>query len=200
MNQTEYAKHRGVVKSAVSNWKKSGLLVFREGKVDVAATDKVLSHAIDPGRGRPTNAEPASSTDQQAAPDTTTSEPPASNPPPPSLAGGSENQVQDENGQLKLNFNVERARELYEKRVGQAMKNAAMAGDMVPLAAYLAKLEGAVGGFCDNLAAELRGMADRLANEDDPRAIRTLLEDTLHDARQDYADRYGLTDDEADTE
>ena len=39
-----FAKHRGVSKTAVTKWKKRGLLVFMpDGKVDVAASDARLT-------------------------------------------------------------------------------------------------------------------------------------------------------------
>jgi hypothetical protein len=61
MTQTAFAKHRGVRKSAVSNWKAKGLLVMApgpEGKdlVDVDATEVKLDTEIDTTRGRPISA------------------------------------------------------------------------------------------------------------------------------------------------
>lgn len=66
MTQAEYARHRGVRASAVSNWKASGFLVFAEDpdrpnamKVDVVRTDARLNARLDPMRGRPSTGAPA---------------------------------------------------------------------------------------------------------------------------------------------
>lgn len=42
MSQGEYARHRGVSRQYISRLAKAGILVMRQGKVDVAATDTVL--------------------------------------------------------------------------------------------------------------------------------------------------------------
>lgn len=65
MTKAEYARHRGVKPSAVSNWVKAGHIVFCEDPVrpdrmvvDVARTDARLNSRIDPTRGRPTTGIP----------------------------------------------------------------------------------------------------------------------------------------------
>lgn len=57
MTQAEFAALKGVGRSAVSNWKRQGHLVFEGGKVDVARTNRRLAERVDPTRGRPTTAQ-----------------------------------------------------------------------------------------------------------------------------------------------
>ncbi|MBM3927382.1 MAG: hypothetical protein FJ335_02840, partial [Sphingomonadales bacterium] len=65
MTKGAYAVHRGVGKSAVSNWSRKGLLVLGECPtsgavmVDVGRTDARINSRVDPTRGRPTNGQPA---------------------------------------------------------------------------------------------------------------------------------------------
>ena len=42
MSQAEYARHRGTSRQYIGKLGKGGVLVMRNGKVDVAATDAVL--------------------------------------------------------------------------------------------------------------------------------------------------------------
>lgn len=61
MTQKDYAARHGVGAPAVSNWRKSGLLVFGSDPatarlVDVAASDAKVAAHRDPLRGRPTKA------------------------------------------------------------------------------------------------------------------------------------------------
>ncbi|WP_430635034.1 hypothetical protein [Sphingomonas hankookensis] len=64
LTKGEFALHRGVGKSAVSNWSKKGLLVMGECpetgaiKVDVERTDARINARVDPMRGRPTGGLP----------------------------------------------------------------------------------------------------------------------------------------------
>ncbi|MEG8021810.1 hypothetical protein [Sphingomonas aerolata] len=59
MTKGEFAVHRGVGKSAVSNWAKKDLLVMGECptsgaiKVDVERTEARINARVDPMRGRP---------------------------------------------------------------------------------------------------------------------------------------------------
>lgn len=67
MTKGEFASHRGVGKSAVSNWSKKGLLVMGECsvsgalKVDVERTDARINARVDPMRGRPAGGLPQAS-------------------------------------------------------------------------------------------------------------------------------------------
>lgn len=65
MTKAEYARHRGVQPSAVSNWVRAGHIVFVEDPdrptkmlVDVTRTDARLNTRIDATRGRPTTGVP----------------------------------------------------------------------------------------------------------------------------------------------
>ncbi len=67
MTKGQFAVHRGVGKSAVSNWAKKGLLVMGECPsttavmVDVERTEARINSRVDPMRGRPTASLPAPS-------------------------------------------------------------------------------------------------------------------------------------------
>lgn len=175
MSKAAYARHRGVGKSAVSNWVTREQIVIVDGKVDVKASDALLDASVDPGRGRPTTApapRPASKRSAKPAakaPDTA----------PNAVA-------------------AERAQALQEQRIGQALKNAQLAGSLVPVAAYEAKMQTLITGFCERMGAEFRSLAERLALASDPRVIRTLLDETMHTVRSDFAARIGT--EEADEE
>ncbi|WP_242095430.1 hypothetical protein [Sphingomonas sp. CROZ-RG-20F-R02-07] len=64
MTKGDFARHRGVGKSAVSNWAKKGLLVMGECPtsgaimVDVERTQARINSRVDPMRGRPTGGLP----------------------------------------------------------------------------------------------------------------------------------------------
>lgn len=65
MSQAEYARHRRVSRSYISRLAKAGVLVMRQGKVDVAASDAVLDD-------RPEKiSESVTSTPVEAGPQTT---------------------------------------------------------------------------------------------------------------------------------
>lgn len=166
MSKAAYAKHRGVGKSAVSNWVKRGQIVLTDsGAVDVTASDALLDREVDPGRGRPATA-PAAERVKPAEPPTVEQSAPA-----------------DDLASI-------RARDLREKAIGQALKNAQLAGELVPVAAYEAKLQTMITGLCERMQAELRGMAERLALEGDQRVVRALLDDAVHAVRSDAAQRH----------
>jgi len=57
ISQTEYARHRGKSRQYISRLAKAGVLVMRNGKVDVATSDAVLDDrpvAIEPTETVPT--------------------------------------------------------------------------------------------------------------------------------------------------
>lgn len=166
MSKAAYAKHRGVGKSAVSNWvKRDQIVLTRDGQVDVAASDEKLGRQVDPVRGRPGTADgPA---------------------PKPASAGADD-------------LHAIRARDLREKSIGQALKNAQLAGELVPVKAYEAKLQTLVTGFRERMQSELRAMAERLALEGDQRTIRSLLDDAVHAVCSDMAQRAGADSNEDD--
>lgn len=159
MTQVEYARHRNVGKSAVSNWKTRQQIVMDGRKVDVAKSDAMLGEMIDPMRGRP-----GTQPEKSAAP----APPLASEQPGDDLA-------------------TIRKQELTERARGQALKNAELARKLVPVAAFEAMLGSSISGFCDKLLSELRASAERIARETDPRQVRTMLDEMMHTARTDYA-------------
>jgi hypothetical protein len=155
MTQAEFAKRRGVGKSAVSNWKKAGLIVFAEGAdgkvfVDAERSEARLNARIDPMRGRPAQAVPAEA------------ELPIAEPVAP--AGGH-------------NVHSARAELTVEQLIGQRQKNAVAAGELVPLvemerrAAELGRL------VRERVGAELRNAAERLAATSDVRGVMAILDE-----------------------
>lgn len=168
MTQTQYARHRGVGKSAVSNWKADGLLVFVEGPggkpmVDVARTDARVNANIDPGRGRPSNAH------LEAA---------QSQPPPPSPAA----LANDELATVRTGLIV-------AQTVEKTLKNARTAGELV----LLADMESRAGDYGrlvrECFHAIVRDKSEQLAAERDPRAIVALLQTEVDVRLSDLARR-----------
>jgi len=52
MSQADFARHRGVARSTVTEYKQKGLLVMTDdGLVDVEKTEEKLSSTLDPSRG-----------------------------------------------------------------------------------------------------------------------------------------------------
>jgi len=158
MSQAEFAAHRGVKKSAVSNWKKDGLLIFAEApdgklKVDVARTEARLNAKLDPARGRPTTAQAAAA-----------SEP--SSPAPVSTPADS-------------GLSIVRTDLLRQQTVGKALDNAKRAGDLVALAEFerLAAENGRIAR--ERMIALVRNNAERLAAEREPRQIVAILTDEI---------------------
>ncbi len=147
MSQAEYAAYRGVRKSAVSNWKKAGLLIFAEDtqgklKVDVARSDARVNANIDPTRGRPTVAAAT-----------------AAAAPVPSGAG-------DTGEEAKVRSDLIR-----EQTISRRLANARDAKELVPFAE--AEALAAEGGRLarERMHALLRSHAERLAAERDPRQV-----------------------------
>lgn len=158
MTQAEYARHRGVGKPAVSNWKKAGLLVLAEDadgrpKVDVARTDMRINARVDPMRGRPATATAA------------TVEPALT------LAADT-----SDNGPTVAS---ERLELLREQRRGLALKNARDAGELVDRMENERVLSEGGRLLRERVTAELRGEAERIAVENDPRVVMRLLEDIV---------------------
>lgn len=158
MSQADFARHRGVSKPAVSNWKKQGLLAFAEGAdgrtyVDVARTDAKLNARLDPMRGRPTGGVPA-----PAAAD------PAQALPPGDAAAGP-------GADKPASLADERLLEVRERRFGSAMRNARDAGELAPVA-ELEQRANAIGRAArERVHAMFRDLAERFAAEKDSRTI-----------------------------
>lgn len=154
MLQSAFAAHRGVGKSAVSNWKKAGLLVFAEGedgkpKVDVERSDARINARIDPMRGRPQTGvapAPAGDADEAVVP----------------IASGK-------------SLGSARNELLAEQLIGQRLKNGAAAGDLVPRLEAERRLGELGRAIRERVHGLHRGLAERLAAERDPRTIDLLL-------------------------
>jgi len=172
MLQKDYAAYRGVGKSAVSMWKKRGQLVMRDGKVDVAASDKKLGEMVDPHQGRPTASDSLPNVGSTAEND--------------DLVDRAE---KDELSSAPTSgVASERALHLREQRVNTALKNGQLAGELVPLEAMLAKMESFATRYRERISSALRGSAERLAQEDNQRSVRAVLDKIVHDVSNDFAD------------
>lgn len=182
MTQAEYARHRGVGKPAVSNWKRDGLLVLAEDpangriKVDVERTDAKLNAKRDPMRGRPpTGAARVNEAGELA---------PAADPSPrspdgesPSPRGGEGNSLADE-----------RLEELRERRIGNALKNAQAARELVPLIEAERRVSEIGRVARERMHAWYRSIAERLAAEKDIRAVISLGEEGIDQVFNELAD------------
>lgn len=209
MTKAAYARHRGVGKSAVSNWVTRNQIVIVNGKVDVANSDAKLDATVDQATGRPKTGKqaaqkqvkPKQATSQRRAPRAATS---AKRTPKASPLKPDANASVADDTQRSLT--EERLGEIRERRIGNALKNAEAAGTLVPIDAIEARLQTLISGFCDRMQSELRARSEKLALETDKRAIRAALDDTVHHVRADFASRIesesdsnsGEEDDEAD--
>lgn len=158
MTQAEFAARRGVGKSAVSNWKKAGLLVFAEGEggklfVNAERSEARLEARIDPMRGRPASGEAV-----EAAP----------------VEGGDELPL---DAAKKRKLSDARAELVDEDLFSKRLSNAAKAGELVPLVEAERRLA-AIGRMAqERVAAEERNVAERLAATSDVRAVMAILEE-----------------------
>lgn len=177
MTQAEFARHRRVSKPAVSNWKKAGLLVLQEDeqgriKVNVQRTEARLNAKIDPMRGRPPVA---------AAADPLPALPlePAPGQPATGLSPSD------------ISLATERVEELRERRIGSALKNAQMAGDLVPLTEAERRVSEVGRAARERVHAWLRSVAERFAAERDVRAIMAIAEEGIDTVFAELADTAG---------
>lgn len=177
MTQVEFARHRGVGKSAVSNWKRDGLVVFAEGPggrqmVDVGRTDARLNAKIDPMRGRP-------STASGQAPDGEAPALPLEQQPLPSGAPSPP---------TERTLNAERIEQVREQRIGQAMKNAQLAGELVPLVEAQKRVAEVGRSARERMHAWFRSQAERLAAEKDVRQVMAIGESGIDQVFAELAD------------
>lgn len=163
MTQAEFARHRGVQKGSVTNWKKAGLLVLAEGPtgkpmVDVQRSDMKLNAKIDPMRGRPSTGHvPAVAA---AGPGDAPALPLEQTPAQPGDRGLAD----------------ERVEELRERRIGAALKNALLAGDLVPLVEAERRVSEVGRAARERMHAWVRTIAERFAAEKDVRQIMAIAE------------------------
>jgi len=168
MSKSEFAVHRGVGKSAVSNWAKASLLVMAEDpadptkvKIDVARTEARLNAKIDPARGRPTKGGVQPAGDLPPAP---TSAPAAGG----SLADVRTDLIRQQTEKLQL-------------------ENARRAGDLVPLEEYARRASEFGRVARERMLSVVRSQAEWLAANRDARAIVAQLEDEIERAFADLA-------------
>ena len=160
---SEYAAYRKVRPSAVSNWRKRGLIVMAEDatgrlKVNVERSDAKVNAVVDPTRGRPTAG-------QRLAVDTT------------QLTA----QALDQGGQFQQVADV-RVDLIKEQTIARRMKNAADAGALVPFEEFAARLGKFGRQARERMTSIIRSEAERLAAERDPRQIVALLESEIDKA------------------
>lgn len=155
MTQADYAKYRKVGRSAVSNWKRDGLLVFVEDpasgkpRIDVARTDARVNAAIDPHRGRPTSA--------QAGAAIAPADVPAPGPQPA-----------DDLANVRTDL-------IRAQTVEKNLKNARTAGELVLLSDFEARASDYGRLIRERLHAIAREKSEQLAAERDPRAVVSIL-------------------------
>jgi hypothetical protein len=154
MTKGEFASHRGVGKSAVSNWAKKDLLVMGECpetgaiKVDVERTDARINARVDPMRGRPTSGAPAPAV-------ATTKE------------GGDHTSLAREAAYVRTEV-------AKENLIGQRLKNAVGARELAPLI-ELERRASELGRVArERMHSMFRALSERLAAERDVRTIMAL--------------------------
>lgn len=190
LTQARFAAHRGVGRSAVTNWKNQNLIVFAEGEdgklyVDVARTDARLNAKLDPMRGRPAGGA-ATPTTAPAA------EEPAEAPALPLTGAGGD-------------LNSERREYLREQRFGQALKNADKARELVPVVEMERRAEELGRAARERVHSMFRGMAERLASMRDAREILVFGEEEIDRVFGELADEaeagaFAVSGDEADAD
>lgn len=188
MSQAEYAAYRGVGRSAVSNYKRDGLLVFVEGEggkllVDVTRTDAKLNAKLDPTRGRPTRAQIEGVEGAQAQPQALALPlAPAAQP------------VGDKLGEVRTDL-------LREQRIAARLKNAREAGQLVAFAEYERRSHEWGRLARERVLAAIQVQSEHLAAEREPRAIIALLTaevDRVFAGLADQLDAEDAGDDDAD--
>lgn len=175
MTQAQFARHRGVSKGSVTNWKNAKLLVMAEGPngralVDVVRTELKLNANIDPMRGRP------STGGQPPAADSLGGDAPAL----PLPDGGAPAQT--------TVINDERVLHLREQRTGQALKNAQLAAELVPLIEAERRVAEIGRAARERMHAWLRSNAERFAAEKDVRQIMAFGEAGIDEVFAELAD------------
>ncbi len=165
LTQVEYAEHRGVGRSAVSNWKRNKLLVFAEGPdglplVDRDRTDARLHANINPMRGR----RRAKEASEAVAP-----------------ALGSQVAPGPSIGDARSDL-------LREQVTRERLRNAKDAGELVPLAEYERRAAELGRQTRERVQSALANVAERLAVETDPRKLTLLMSDAVDRVFSEIAD------------
>ena len=183
MTKGEFAAHRGVGKSAVSNYAAKDWLVMAECptsgtmKVDVDRTEARLNAKLDPTRGRPKAADalPQGDLPLEAEAPRARAEP----------KGDSVAEVRSDLMRTQI--------------VGNALKNARAAGELVAVADY-ARRASELGRLArERMQSLTRSLSERLAVETDPRQIVAILSVEIDAAFSDLADQVdaGALDEDA---
>lgn len=170
MTKSEFARHRGVGKSAVSNWAKASLLVMAEDqadqsmKIDVARTEARLNAKIDPARGRPTKGQGEAQGDLPLASQ-------SSGPAP--VRGDSLADVRTD---------------LIRAQTAKALlDNARRAGELVPLEEYTRRAAEYGRVARERMLSIVRTQSEWLASARDPRTIVAHMEGEIERAYADLA-------------
>lgn len=176
MTQSQFARHRGVSKGSVTNWKNAGLLVLAEGPagkpmVDVTRTEARLNAKLDPMRGRPpTGGTPAPPGGGEA--------------PALPLGEGAAAPTSPKADSLA----DERLEELRERRIGSALKNARDAGQLVPLVEAERRVSEVGRAARERMHAWFRTVAERIAAEKDVRQVMAIGEAGIDEVFTELAD------------
>jgi len=170
MTKAEYARHRGVKPSAVSNWVKAGHIVFVEDPerptkmlIDVQRTDARLNSRIDPMRGRPTTGVP------RAAP----------------VASEPEETAPQIGGRTAAQIRMELAD---EQLVSVRQKNARDAGELAPKVELDRRATELGRVVRERTHAMFRAISERLAAEKEVRAVMALVAAEIDRVFADLAD------------
>lgn len=170
LSKKDFAAHRGVGKSAVSNWVKKGWVVEAEDpsdgviKVDVARTEAKLNAYVDPARGRPRAADSQPQGELPIVP---------SAPTPASTGGAS-----------LANVRTDLIRQQTEKL---QLENAKRAGDLVPIEEYARRASEYARVARERMISVVRSQAEWLASAKDARAIVAHLQDEIERSFADMA-------------
>lgn len=181
MTQAQFARHRGVSKGSVTNWKNARLLVLAEGPngkpmVDVARSDMRLNANIDPMRGRP------STGGQMPQPE---SPPVGREAPALPLGEGSPPAAAQPR---RDGLNDERVAQVREDRIGKALKNAQLAGELVPLIEAERRVAEVGRAARERMHAWFRSIAERVAAEKDVRQVMVIGETGIDEVFAELAD------------
>lgn len=170
LSQSDFAARRGVGKSAVSNWKKAGMLVFAEVEggrllVDVDRTEARLNARIDPTRGRPTGGVGQ----------------------PVTAAPAVDTEVPLGNQRTAAHVRIDLAE---EQLIAVRQKNAQAAGELAPRAELNRRGAELGRAYRERMHAMFRSIAERLTAEREVRAIMAIGMAEIDRVCSDLADEF----------